>query len=68
MDAFKWLTIGVIGFFGYIVYSINAPPAAAGTPSSSYVNGDVIAANTSNFNTAVLDSVSPVLLEFYADW
>ncbi|MDG2122832.1 MAG: hypothetical protein P8J87_03990 [Verrucomicrobiales bacterium] len=68
MDAFKWLSIGVVGFFGYIAYSINTPSSAAGVGSSVHSNGDVIAANTSNFNTAVLDSVSPVLLEFYADW
>ena len=67
MDAFKWLTIGVVGFFGYIVYSINTPSSASGTGSSSTGNGAVIAATTSNFNTAVLDSVTPVLLEFYSD-
>lgn len=69
MDAFKWLAIGVLGFFAYIAYSINSPSSAAGIASQgSSGGGSVIAANTENFNTAVLDSVTPVLLEFYADW
>ena len=68
MDAFKWLSIGVLGFFGYIAYSINSPSSAAGIGSSVHSNGSVVAADTSNFNDVVLDSVTPVLLKFYADW